>query len=142
MQGKKAIAISLLTEKDENDFTLAATIAVQCVRLIMTQQWSFGMYWNVNIPSRALNQEKIDVVVKPLGHRRYASKVHERKDPRGHSYFWIGGPPLPTEPADTDAYWCEQGKIVLTPLHLQCTVPSIEQFTSLERTLSVKLASV
>ena len=76
-----------------------------------------------------LSSERPTIVVKPLGHRLYETGVHERKDPRGRTYFWIGGPPLPMEESDTDIYWCEKGAIVMTPLQLDCTdQTTLEQY--------------
>jgi len=130
IQGRKAIAVSVLTQKGENDFDKAAQYAVKCIELILPLQWHFGQYWNINIPSAALNDDSIEVVIKPLGHRKYRSTAHEREDPRGRKYYWIGGPPIPTDKGDTDAYWCEQGKIVMTPLYLNCTHPSVGEYAS------------
>ena len=48
-----------------------------------------------------LSPERPSIVVKPLGHRLYETG-YERTDPRGRTYFWIGGPPLPMEESDTD----------------------------------------
>ena len=121
IQGKKGIAVSLLTQKGKNDYSLAAKYAVKCIEALLQHSWEAGVYWNINIPSAHLEQEQMDVVIKPLGHRRYRSTVQERDDPRGRKYYWIGGPAIPPEVSDTDVYWCAQGKIVLTPLHLNCT---------------------
>jgi 5'-nucleotidase len=135
IQGKKGIAVSLLTQKSGNDYQKAAKLAAKCIEFLLPLQWPFGLYWNINIPSTILNKDSFEVVVKPLGHRKYQSTVVQRKDPKGKPYYWIGGPPQPTEQSNTDAYWCEQGKIVLTPLHLQCTYKSIDLFKDLETTI-------
>lgn len=57
-----------------------------------------------------------------LGRRQYDEEVVMRHDPRGHEYFWIGGPNArhePIEGSDTEAV--DQGCISVTPLRLDAT---------------------
>lgn len=45
---------------------------------------------NVNIPP-ANRMPFRGVVATSLGHRVYSNEVHQRADPRGRDYYWIGG---------------------------------------------------
>lgn len=123
IQGRKAIAVSIWEKDAEINYAKAAEVAVMIISRLLQEEWEEGIYWNVNIPSTCLQlpKEEIPVTIKPLGRRRYMSNVEERNDPRGGSYFWIGGQPISTKDDGTDAFWCEQGMVVLTPLRLDCT---------------------
>ncbi|HHY09196.1 MAG TPA: 5'/3'-nucleotidase SurE [Firmicutes bacterium] len=77
---------------------------------------------NINIP--ALPQEKIrGIRVTRLGVSRYEAVLEKRLDPRGGSYYWMGGRPLPSpkkEP-DIDLVAVDQGYISITPLQFDLT---------------------
>ena len=73
---------------------------------------------NFNYPSTAPN----GVRACRLGRRDYLDTVEERTDPRGRSYYWIGGPVSAhdgSEGADTTAV--DQGYVAVTPLTLDHT---------------------
>ncbi len=127
-KGKFSVAISVLEDVQYSSEAERMSVYERAARL--SQQIITSLFersqgpelWNINFPASAmLKEETPKIVVKPLGHREYKSGVHEKKDPRGRTYFWIGGPPLPMPKSDTDAYWCEQGAVVLTPLQMDCT---------------------
>ena len=52
-----------------------------------------------------------------LGHRIYSNEVHERADPRGHLYYWIGGAQV-TMPdiAGSDCNAVRDNFVSVTPL--------------------------
>ncbi|MDB4973284.1 MAG: 5-nucleotidase SurE [Myxococcaceae bacterium] len=77
-----------------------------------------GVLFNVNYPREA------PLGVKPtrLGRRDYVDVVEARTDPRGRSYYWIGGPVAhhdAAEGADTAAV--DTGYVSVTPLALELT---------------------
>ena len=82
---------------------------------------------NVNIPPEVRGQR-----ATRLGHRQYSEGVDERKDPRGGTYYWIGGPGgvkhPPMDRADTGAV--DEGFISITPLTLTATNPDHLGFAS------------
>jgi 5'-nucleotidase len=57
-----------------------------------------------------------------LGRREYADDVHERFDPRGQPYYWIGGgmPALGRDPS-SDCEAITRGVVSITPLQLDLT---------------------
>ena len=76
---------------------------------------------SVNIPGGEIQGAR----ATRLGRRQYSEGVDERTDPRGGSYFWIGGPGSvdhpPMEGADTEAV--DAGFVSITPLSLRATEP-------------------
>ena len=81
-----------------------------------------GPTWliNVNFPDR---ERAEGIVATTLGLRHYADGVDLREDPRGRTYFWIGGdgdvlhPEVPG--SDTEAV--DRGYVSVTPLSLRAT---------------------
>jgi 5'-nucleotidase len=76
------------------------------------------------------------VRVTRLGRRLYKDELIERKDPRGRTYYWIGGEP-PTsivEGEDTDVWAVANGYVSVCPLRLDLT-----DYRLLERLGSWKL---
>lgn len=128
LKGKLSIACSVLEnvkyqhpEQRRQVYQRAAQLTVQLLEQIRKNATG-PQLWNINFPASSMLSEDLpQICVKPLGHRRYQSCVHERTDPRGRTYYWIGGPPEDMEASDTDVYWCTQGYVVMTPLQLDCT---------------------
>ncbi|MDQ6603137.1 MAG: 5'/3'-nucleotidase SurE, partial [Chloroflexota bacterium] len=76
---------------------------------------------NVNVP--AVPPDAINgVTVTRAGRRIYADELIERADPAGRRYFWVGGemPGGHAEPG-TDIAAIQEGKISVTPIHLDMT---------------------
>jgi 5'/3'-nucleotidase len=103
------------------DFTLAAKAAVTVARNILEHGLSQGELINVNVP--ALPPEApADFEVTRLGKRVYQDQLIQRVDPRGIPYFWIGGPPPSgLSVPGTDFHAVVNGRIAVTPIHLDLT---------------------
>jgi 5'-nucleotidase len=72
-----------------------------------------GVTLNVNVPEG--DPQKYQLTF--LGRRPYAHSVHKRTDPRGRSYYWIGGDPAQAEDLPgSDCTAVSQGIISVTPL--------------------------
>jgi len=80
-----------------------------------------GTFANVNIPN--LPRDMLNgFSVTRLGKRIYNDIVHERIDPRGGKYYWIGGNGDKYErKRGTDFYAIEKGFVSITPLGLDIT---------------------
>lgn len=131
-KGKLAIAFSVLEDVQYSE--PAERVSVYKRASLLARQLIYALYercegpalWNINFPaSTMLNTEVPRVLIKPLGARQYRAAVHEQTDPRGRTYFWIGGPPISMPESDTDVYWCEQGCVVMTPMQMDCTDTSM-----------------
>ena len=70
------------------DFAPAARFARALARAALASELPKGLLLNVNVPAGV---EPDGYVVTRLGKHSYGSEVVEKKDPRGRSYFWIGG---------------------------------------------------
>jgi len=116
-----AIAVSL--GAGENlDFTFAADYAANLARRILHMKPAQPMLLNLNVPNRPA-EEITGVEITRLGQLTYDDVLEERRDPRGRSYYWIGGDQPPTailEPG-TDVAALAQGKISITPIQLDLT---------------------
>jgi 5'-nucleotidase len=63
-----------------------------------------------------------DVTITRLGRRVYRDQLVSRLDPRGRSYYWIGGnPPSGVPDRGTDIWAVANGCVSVTPVHLDMT---------------------
>ena len=114
-----------LTGEDGNVTTLG-TIEVTA-RLVEVPG---GAIFNVNFPAQPFAGARFT----RLGKRRYQEGIVENTDPRGRKYYWIGGEPAPGEPSSgTDFEALRDGKVTVTPLHLDLT-----DYASLSAGISVQ----
>lgn len=65
------------------------------------------------------------VLATRLGRREYEDTVEARTDPRGRSYYWIGGPVSTHETIDgADTTAVDNGYVSVTPLSMEMTQPA------------------
>jgi 5'-nucleotidase len=119
LRGLRAMAIS--AERGA-DFEQVAGHAVQLVERLLALETPLGapVLLNVNYPA----QPPLGVRATRLGRREYQDVLEVRTDPRGRSYYWIGGPVTAhdgAEGADTTAV--DDGYASVTPLTLEMTNP-------------------
>ncbi|MEA1960407.1 MAG: 5'/3'-nucleotidase SurE [Bacillota bacterium] len=121
IMGVPAIAVSLNDFGEKADFNFAARFTRQVVQYSMEQGISKTTLLNVNIPALPGNKIK-GVQVTKLGNRNYENLFEERKDPRGNSYYWMGGGVMKEEQdQESDVKLVEDGFISITPIHLDLT---------------------
>jgi 5'-nucleotidase len=90
---------------------------IQRALTLRTQQ-SGGLLVNVNFPRDAAK----GVRATRLGRRDYEDVVEVRTDPRGRSYYWIGGPVTSHDDAEgVDTAAIDAGYISVTTLSLELT---------------------
>lgn len=121
IMGIPAVAISLDSFSPDADFSLAARFAVQMVELIKNEGIEKSTLLNINIPAVAAADIK-GVKVCKLGIRNYNNIFEPRKDPRGNTYFWMGGgreDDLSDE--ESDVFLAKQNYITITPIHFDLT---------------------
>jgi 5'-nucleotidase len=92
------------------------------LRRLVEVGWPEDVLLNVNFPGHAAG-DVCEVAVTTQGTRDQSMlRVDERVDARGYTYFWIGFKRLFTDPASgTDLRALHEGKISVTPLHLNLT---------------------
>ncbi len=127
--GIPTIAISLEVARDdikfengeiEIDFDFAGKMLNKLAKIVLKKGLPEGIdLLNVNIPANPINEE-FEVV--KLGKRMYIPNIEERLDPRGKSYYWIGGEPYDFDEPGTDGYELRRGqKTTVTPLKIDLT---------------------
>ena len=73
---------------------------------------------NVNLPDGDIKGYRMT----RLGVRRYSQNVDEIRDPRGKSYYWIGGERAEWDHIEGSDYSAvKEGYVSITPLHLDLT---------------------
>lgn len=120
--GVKAAALSLYLHDRS---PVRWDTAERAARLVLGEAFARGIpertYLNVNIPNRSWDEVRGVRVVR-MGQRLYNGHVDARQDPFGRPYFWIGGTHLSFDPnPETDGRACEEGWIVVTPMHVDVT---------------------
>jgi 5'-nucleotidase len=127
-----SIAFSALVG-EQFSFDRCAELAGELTRIALVEHRDPRVVLNVNFP----NGEFAGVKITQLGRRIYSEGVIERKDPRGRTYYWIGGDPPTWHPGEgTDFEAIQAGFVSITPLHLDLTHhPSIPRLKPLEETL-------
>jgi 5'-nucleotidase len=114
-----AIAFSL-AGRGVFDFGPAARFARALVAAALVRDLPPNLLLNVNVPPGV---EPDGYVVTRLGKHSYGSEVVEKRDPRGRSYFWIGGNEYQHEDipgSDCNAVLREK-RVSVTPLMLDLT---------------------
>src|SRR5262245_32431228 len=122
--GVPGIAISLETVDGhigDIDFGPAARAASKIVRQVIENGLAHEILLNVNVPF--LPDEQIrGITLTRQGLRVYHSRLDERTDPRGKSYYWIGGDaPTGVPERGTDVGALAEGFVSVTPLQLDLT---------------------
>ena len=96
----------------------AARLVGRLAKNMMESPLPEGTVLNVNVPAGAT-----EAAWTKMGKRYYQDDVHERTDPRGGKYIWIGGGVAGiSEVPGTDCFTVmREGKASITPLQLDPT---------------------
>ena len=118
--GIPSVAVSICA-REGFLFDDAAAVACEIIERLTEGVFPEGTIVNVNIPN--VPQEKLKgFSVTRLDKRIYNDIVHERVDPRGGKYYWIGGDGEKYERRrGTDFHAVEKGFVSVTPLGLDIT---------------------
>jgi len=124
-----AASIQVVDQGDKfdskNDHVYEFDVATKIVRKVAESVLSKGLpqgvdILNVNVPVGAT--EDTEIVVTNLARKIFKTEVHERADPRGRPYYWIGGDLICTAKKGTDVRAVyQEGKISITPLTVDNT---------------------
>lgn len=125
ISGIPSLAVSLDTFGEEADFTYAAQFTARLVRQMGERGLPPGILLNVNVPYLPPS-EIAGVEITRLGRRLYKDALVERRDPRGRSYYWIGGErPGGVLEEGTDIWALANKRVSVTPLQLDMTDHSL-----------------
>jgi len=113
-----AVSLSIRRGQPQNWDTAAALAAGLAKDLLASGELRL---LNLNVPDRPAS-EVLGLRACPLSRRHYHPSAEERYDPRGRSYFWLGGGHSHFEGAvDTDGPLVGEGWATVTPLHYDWT---------------------
>jgi 5'-nucleotidase len=114
----------------------AVHFARMLVETLLATQTPKDLLLNVNVPAGEIQ----GVSFTRLGRRVYKQSIVEKLDPRGRKYYWIAGTPQWEQAEGTDFEAISQGRISVTPLHLDLTYyPGLESLAALRATLESRL---
>ncbi len=121
MFGIPSIAISISNGAHKVYYDTAAKVATKVVQTVIEKGLPKGILLNVNVPNLPYSKIKGIEVTKHCN-ATYDIEIHDRKDPRGKDYYWVGGVfQLRGDHSRTDLEAINKDKVSITPLHLDLT---------------------
>lgn len=114
-------AVAFSQDPGQRSYEAAAAFARDLARQIISRGLPPGVILNVNFP-KPRREGFRGAQAARLGQRIYSNSIDRRSDPRGRTYYWMGGSrarwvKLP----GTDVAAVAAGRISVTPLHLDQT---------------------
>jgi 5'-nucleotidase len=125
LMGFPAIAFSL----DSREFSLAdltrsSAVVEYLVTSVLASGLPSGTFLNVNIPAGPIS----GICLTCQGQRHYGEGIVHKKDPRGRSYYWIGGGDAGfADIPGSDCNALAAGQVSITPLRTGLTSESALQ---------------
>ncbi|MGE5544830.1 MAG: 5'/3'-nucleotidase SurE [Bacillota bacterium] len=121
IMGVPSIAVSLCLDEGPVDYGFAARFTRAVCRQLEKDGFDRDTIININVPGLPRPDIK-GMRVTRLGRRQYENVFEERKDPRGNTYFWMGGDVVEEDQEpDSDVRAINEGFISLTPIHFDLT---------------------
>lgn len=110
-----SIAISLASY-EYRDFAAASEILVDISAKVIQHGLDANTFLNINVPG--LDAANIEgQVVCQVSRNRFTEEFHERQDPKGRSYYWMGGRKLELDGDDpVDDVVIRQNKVAIAPV--------------------------
>jgi 5'-nucleotidase len=120
ISGIPSIAVSMHTDPIW-PVDVGAAFIVRLVEQITERGIGRDVLLNVNVPNLPHDEIKGVKVVR-LGKRIYNDQLIERQDPRGRTYYWMGGSTIHSvREEDTDVGAIQDGYVAITPIQLDLT---------------------
>lgn len=118
IMGIPSIALSQLGG-ETFDYSVAAQFTKKIFHLVRQHSLPPNIVLNVNVPE---NPKSLEFTITKTGKRDYGALYEKRKDPRGRSYYWIGGNRYNFfDRTGSDCNAILEGKISVTPLEINLT---------------------
>lgn len=136
LMGFPAIAFSLDTrEFCKDDLARAFSVVDYLVQHVLKKGLPPGIFLNVNIPSGRIK----GVSFTRQGKRHYGEGIVHKTDPRGRSYYWLGGGFTGFEDIPgSDCNAIAAGHVSITPLRTSMTSEAaLEQLTGWNLTFAM-----
>lgn len=124
IMGIPSIAVSVAAD-DAPRFDVAAEVAVRLVQFVREHGLPADVLLNVNVPN--LPRERLQgIAATRQGRRRYINRLDKRRDPRGQTYYWLGGEREPApDDEGTDAWALQRGMVSVTPIQMNMTAAGL-----------------
>jgi 5'-nucleotidase len=131
--GIPSIAVSLAARRDFR-FGPSARFAQRLAANVLESGLPANTLLNVNVPETLENETPSRFLLTRQGRRRYSDAITEHVDPRGRTFYWIGGDEIQGLAEEgTDFAAIAAGVISVTPIHLDLTNHACwEQLAGLE----------
>jgi len=114
-------AIAFSQDPDTPSFQAAARFACDLARQTLRRGLPPGVILNVNFP-KPKKEAWRGARAARLGQRIYSNNISRRCDPRGRTYYWLGGSKATwVKRPGTDVAAVAAGHVSVTPLHLDQT---------------------
>jgi 5'-nucleotidase len=119
--GIPAIAFSY-EEHGATDMSAAGNVAKEICRRILKEGVPRNHIFNVNIPAIKSINEVNGIKICKLGSKIYKNNFEERKDPKGHTYYWLAGELIHfPDDEETDIYAIKNKFVSITPINIDLT---------------------
>jgi 5'-nucleotidase len=113
-----ALAISLCSKAEGAKFDVAARVARSAAKIVLAEGLPEQVLLNVNVPQPWSGEVKFTRQSQKITR----NQLHEGKDPRGRTYYWLFEQRIDKDVApDTDYAAIFAGAVSITPLHLDPT---------------------
>src|SRR5437660_8912761 len=113
-----ALAISLCSKEENAKFDAAARVARSAAKIVLEEGLPEQVLLNVNVPQPWSGEVKFTRQSQKITR----NQLHEGKDPRGRTYYWLFEQRIDKDVApDTDYAAIFGGAVSITPLHLDPT---------------------
>jgi len=120
LMGIPSFAVSLADTR-KGDYGPSARFAEKMARWVLENGLPRDTILNVNVPDDP-GQDLDKYLFTSQGYNRFKESVTRNEDPRGRSYYWIGGDRIDTRGGtETDVGAVAAGYISVTPLHIDMT---------------------
>lgn len=127
-----SIAVSMANYAPGTPMTRAARFVWRLVQKYSALKLDPSVFLNVNLPVDNGKAYK-SFEFTSQGMRQYKDVVIRKTDPRGLSYYWIGGRPKWKTTEGTDFAAVNRGRVSITPMKLEFTdAGSLESFKALK----------
>lgn len=119
-----SVAVSLVLDVNMN-YNSASHFILSLAPYVLKHKLPHNTILNVNIPD-IQNLDINSVKITKLGTRKYINCIDKRQDPRGKTYYWLGGEVQDLDDNAEDAHMTDikavySSHISITPIHLNLT---------------------
>jgi 5'-nucleotidase len=115
-----SIAMSMVNYEPGMSFRLAAKFAARFVTVHGKLGLDSSTFLNINFPpDKGRPYRSFEFTGQ--GFRQFKDVVSQKKDPRGRSYYWIGGKPVWTSSTGSDFDAVRRGHVSICPMKLDFT---------------------